>query len=391
MNIPLEAYRLITEFSQEYCFCVILDQQVIQLSQAMINTLGPEYANLHTCSGLQNIVQATQPLIHQSTPQDALIPFQQTFFINSLAFASTGIQRLPTSACIYFVYFTPVLNTMPLPQKHLSHQDRHILQKRLYEISILQALDELRASQFQGLELYFQPRLDSVTHEFHSLELLIRWKNKEFGFIPPMDFIPIAERSGHIHLLGRWILDQVINLQAQLVRQGLFIRTSFNISALQLNQNFVTEIIDKVKASGLEPFLFEVELTETALLEDQKTSRQLIYHLRRAGLKVALDDFGTGYSSILYLTKIKFDYVKLDRSLLVMVDQESSKFSMLKAIVNMIRAVNAKVVVEGIENLDHHHIAKFLEADELQGYHYAKPQPLANLVKFIESQKSLTF
>ncbi|SEI38894.1 EAL domain-containing protein [Allopseudospirillum japonicum] len=146
-----------------------------------------------------------------------------------------------------------------------------------------------------------------------------------------------------------------------------------------------------MKASSLEPFLFEVELTETALLEDQKTSRQLIYTLRRAGLKVALDDFGTGYSSILYLTKIKFDYVKLDRSLLLMVDQESSKFSMLKAIVNMIRAVNDKIVVEGIENLDHHHIAKFLEADELQGYYYAKPQPLENLVKFINCQKVLLF
>ncbi|SEI38889.1 EAL domain-containing protein [Allopseudospirillum japonicum] len=220
MNVPLEAHCLINEFSREYCFCVVLDHQVVQLSQAMINALGPEYANLQTCSGLQNIVQVTRPLLQQARLQDELIPFQHTFFVNSLAFASTGIQRLPTSVCIYFVYFVPVLNSMPLPQKHLNSQDRHILQKRLYEISILQALDELQAAQFQGLELHFQPRLDSVTHEFHSLELLIRWKNKEFGFIPPMDFIPIAERSGHIHLLGRWILDQVINLQTSLVQQG---------------------------------------------------------------------------------------------------------------------------------------------------------------------------
>jgi EAL domain-containing protein (putative c-di-GMP-specific phosphodiesterase class I) len=228
-------------------------------------------------------------------------------------------------------------------------------------------------------ELHYQPRYDLADMAPIGMEALIRWNHPERGRVPPQQFIGIAEETGLIAAIGHWVLLEACAQTRRMIDDyGRPIRVSVNVSARQLAQpGFGAEVRDVLARTGLAPSCLELELTESALIEDIDHTASMLRELKKLGLVLAVDDFGTGYSSLAYLRRFPIDVLKLDRSFVMQQDDTITAFSFVKAFVDMAHALNMAVVAEGVETSE---VLDFLCAaacDEAQGYYLARPAPLA--------------
>ncbi|MBQ5964738.1 EAL domain-containing protein [Massilia sp. ZL223] len=227
-------------------------------------------------------------------------------------------------------------------------------------------------------ELHYQPRIDLRSMEPVGMEALIRWNHPERGRVPPQQFIAIAEETGLIAAIGHWVLLEACAQTRRLIDEyGRPIRVSVNVSARQLAQpGFGAEVRDVLARTGLPRSCLELELTESALIEDIEHTASMLRELKKLGLVLAVDDFGTGYSSLAYLRRFPIDVLKLDRSFVLQQDDTITAFEFVKAFVGMAHALNMAVVAEGVETAE---VLDFLcaaECDEAQGYYLARPAPL---------------
>jgi diguanylate cyclase (GGDEF)-like protein/PAS domain S-box-containing protein len=230
-------------------------------------------------------------------------------------------------------------------------------------------------------ELHYQPRIDLRTMQLVGVEALIRWNHPEQGRVPPQQFIGIAEETGLIVPIGRWVLREACRQTRALIDEfGSPIRVSVNVSARQLaHPGFVEEVRAALDFAGLHPSSLELELTESALIEDLERTAAMLRELQALGVKLAVDDFGTGYSGLAYLRRLPIDVLKLDRSFVLGDDGRISAFEFVKAFVDMAHALQMSVVAEGVETAE---VLEFLRAascDEAQGYLLGRPLPLAEL------------
>ncbi|WP_079204409.1 bifunctional diguanylate cyclase/phosphodiesterase [Pseudomonas sp. CC6-YY-74] len=231
-----------------------------------------------------------------------------------------------------------------------------------------------------NFQLYYQPIIDSRTMRVVSVEALIRWNDPELGQVPPDQFIPLAEENGLILPIGAWVIEEAARQLAAWKKAGLApLRVAINVSSLQLGQpgfaQQITRVLNKHQLCADDLY---VELTETAVLQGREQVLENLYALRALGIQIALDDFGTGYSSLSYLQTLPIDILKIDRSFILDL-QENSNGVILSAIITMAHSLGMKVVAEGVE--DHDHLA-FLIAkgcDLLQGYLFSTPRPRARL------------
>ncbi len=240
-------------------------------------------------------------------------------------------------------------------------------------------------------ELHYQPRVDLRSMAVVGLEALVRWNHPELGRIGPGEFIGIAEETGLIVGIGRWVLGEACRQTQRLVeRHGRPMRVSVNVSARQLAlPGFVGDVRDQLAASGLAPHCLELELTESALIEDMDRTAAMLAELQGLGVKLAVDDFGTGYSSLAYLRRFPIDVLKLDRSFVLQDDGRISAFDFVKAFVDMAHALRMSVVAEGVETVE---VLDFLRAaacDEAQGYLLARPMPLAQLEALLQQDATV--
>jgi EAL domain-containing protein (putative c-di-GMP-specific phosphodiesterase class I) len=229
--------------------------------------------------------------------------------------------------------------------------------------------------------LHYQPRVDVKRMAVTGFEALLRWQHPELGRVAPGDFIGIAEETGLIVPIGRWVLEEACRQTRRLIDEfGRPVRVSVNVSARQLAQpGFVMDVRDALDASGLAPHCLELELTESALIENVGRAATMLDELKALGIKLALDDFGTGYSGLAYLRRLPIDVLKLDRSFVMGDDGHISAFDFIKAFVDMAHALRMAVVAEGVETWE---VLDFLHAancDEVQGYLLARPVPLDDL------------
>jgi diguanylate cyclase (GGDEF)-like protein len=237
---------------------------------------------------------------------------------------------------------------------------------------------ELRRALDRGeLEVYYQPVIDLTTGRPVSTEALVRWPHPERGLLAPLEFIPIAEETGLIALLGLQVLEHACRQTAAWQRDiDPLLGVSVNVSGRQaLNPLLPAQVAAIAEHSGLAPGTLALEITETVLMEEADSPATVLDSLQEHGLSLVLDDFGTGYSSLSRLKRFPLDVLKIDRSFVSGVDCNADDRAIVKATIDMAHAVGLTVVAEGVETREQEDCLRAFGCDRAQGYLYARPQP----------------
>lgn len=235
------------------------------------------------------------------------------------------------------------------------------------------------------LLLYYQPQLDLKNERIMAMEALIRWYHPDLGLISPGDFIPLAEETGLILSIGEWVIRTACEQNKEWQRRGYpAIRVAVNLSANHLLQkNLPDKVASILKETELDPKWLELEITESAIMQDRKTAVQIMSRLKDMGIHLSVDDFGTGYSSLTYLTELPIDTLKIDRSFIRDIAENQSNRAVTHAIISLAHNLNLKVVAEGVETDEQLDRMKERECDAIQGYLFSRPFPPDKLSDFI--------
>jgi diguanylate cyclase (GGDEF)-like protein/PAS domain S-box-containing protein len=228
-------------------------------------------------------------------------------------------------------------------------------------------------------ELYLQPQVDLATQRIIGAEALLRWHHPELGMVAPDRFIPIAEESGLILPLGEWVLHNATAMLAAWRGGDLaHLRLAVNLSARQCHGPGLLPLLDGLLDSqGIDPALLELEITESAAMQDPESSRALLEQLRSRGIKVAIDDFGTGYSSLSYLKLFEIDRIKIDRGFVKDIETDPDDAVIVAATIALAHSLGLAVVAEGVETEAQRDFLRSKNCEEAQGYLFARPMPLA--------------
>ncbi|MBE9539963.1 MAG: EAL domain-containing protein [Proteobacteria bacterium] len=235
--------------------------------------------------------------------------------------------------------------------------------------------EELRhAMRNDELELRYQPQVDITNGKVVSMEALVRWKHPERGMVSPLEFIPIAESTGQIVELGEWVLSEVARHCSYWDTLPIDkFRICVNISPMQFNQTDLPSYISKfLEQSGLPPNRLELEFTESAIMTDAETNIAKLAELKAIGIDLAVDDFGTGYSSLSYLKRFPIDTLKIDQSFVADLDTADGA-AIIDAILALAKALNLRVIAEGIETQDQLRYLVKKRCRLLQGYYFSRP------------------
>ncbi|HEY5673833.1 MAG TPA: EAL domain-containing protein [Malonomonas sp.] len=227
----------------------------------------------------------------------------------------------------------------------------------------------------RGFRLVYQPKVDMQTGQVCGMEALVRWEQDELGTISPVRFIPIAEETGLIVPLGRWILHtSCAQLKSWQDSGAPPMKIAVNLSGRQLQQpDLLPMIAEVLHETGLEPECLELELTESMLMETVENTIQLLQQLKDLGVTLAIDDFGTGYSSLSYLTRFPIDTLKIDRSFVRDLEADRNDATIVEAIVAMAHSLGLQVVAEGVESEFQQQFLKYRGCDQYQGFLFSKP------------------
>jgi EAL domain-containing protein (putative c-di-GMP-specific phosphodiesterase class I) len=229
------------------------------------------------------------------------------------------------------------------------------------------------------LRVHYQPIVSASSGKTLGFEALVRWQHPERGMVSPAEFIPVVEESGLIGSVGRWVLqDACREAQAWRTRfpqqDDLFV--SVNLSAKQFLQPHLSEdILQTLKESGLAPHCLHLEITESALLDNPETSKQILAELRSHDIHLYIDDFGTGYSALSYLHNFPFNALKIDRSFVSKLGEGSEHVGMVSAIIAIARSFDMDVIAEGVETSAQLEVLQQLGCHNIQGYHFSRPLP----------------
>ncbi|OYW90333.1 MAG: diguanylate cyclase, partial [Alishewanella sp. 32-51-5] len=237
----------------------------------------------------------------------------------------------------------------------------------------------------QEFVLYYQPQVEAGSGRLIGLEALLRWPHPEHGMIGPDEFIPVAEETGLIVEIGQWVIEQAAAFNASLQQRGIaHLVMAVNLSSLQFQRpGFVEQLQQTLQQQQLAPRWFELELTESLLLQNIEQVVTKLQQLKKLAVSIAIDDFGTGYSSLSYLKRLPINKLKIDRSFIreLVTDQRDAAIS--RAIIAMAHQLGVRVVAEGVETeAQASFLAKSL-CDELQGYYFARPMPGPQLEQFL--------
>ncbi|MDE7360882.1 MAG: GGDEF domain-containing phosphodiesterase [Oscillospiraceae bacterium] len=254
------------------------------------------------------------------------------------------------------------------------------MESRMVENELLRSemLDALRLGQF---ELYYQPKVSFKTGDILGVEALIRWHHPVKGFIPPCDFIPLAEQFGIITQIDEWGLITACLQCKQWQVQGLPpVKVSVNMSQAQFARTDVyASVVKALEMTGLEPKYLEIEVTETMAMTDVDRTVEVLGKIHSLGVSISMDDFGTGYSSLASLKTIPFDVLKIDRSLVCDLSENDTSRRITGAIVAMGKALRMDVLAEGVETREQSRLLGEIGCDLAQGYLFSKPMPASEI------------
>jgi len=243
-----------------------------------------------------------------------------------------------------------------------------------------------RALERQEFSLHYQPKVDLRTGSIVGAEALLRWTHPTRGQISPVDFIPVAEDSGLIVPIGRWVLREACRQAKAWVDAGLPRATiAVNVSALEFqNHGFLKGVFAVLADTGLDPRLLEIELTESVLMKHVDPTAAILQSLRERGVQVAIDDFGTGYSSLSYLRKFPVDSLKIDQSFIRQIGTDGDEATLVTAVINMARSLKLRVIAEGVESSEELAFLQAHDCHEAQGYLFSRPVPALDFALILE-------
>ncbi|MFT7289343.1 MAG: diguanylate cyclase (GGDEF)-like protein [Halieaceae bacterium] len=258
----------------------------------------------------------------------------------------------------------------------------------LYDDSMIEASrdrlqlenDLHKALKDNQLLLHFQPQVNANTGAVTGVESLVRWNHPERGLISPGLWVPLAEELGLIEDVGTWVLREACGEMVKLRRDGLHLpKIAVNVSALQLNPEFVHTVASALKESGLAAGSLELELTEGIMINDEDATVELVSKLKGLGVRLSIDDFGTGYSSLSYLSRFPLNELKIDRSFVLGLSKSERNVELVKAIIAMAKSLGLEIVVEGVEQLKELQFFRDQNVEIIQGYLFSPPIPIERL------------
>ena len=331
------------------------DEFAIILADISADTLNSRIEHITRVLSMPVLVESTEVRITASIgvavyPEDA---DSVEGLIRSAEAALHQSKELGRNSCSYFS-----------PELHQKRQSRYQIAARLH--------GALEKNEFS---LVYQPKIDLRSGAPVGVEALLRWHNAELGTVSPDQFIPLAEDSGTINQIGRWVIEQAAAQARRWQLQGRPLQVAVNLSARQFRQGDVVQIIEAALAqSQLDPHWLSVELTESSFLDNAEQTAETLLALRRRGIQISIDDFGTGYSSLSYIRTMSLDQLKIDRSFVSNITEAERDRQLVSAIITMSQALGLSVIAEGVETREQLEILAELGCDQVQGYLICRPQ-----------------
>jgi len=247
---------------------------------------------------------------------------------------------------------------------------------------------DLRGAVTRGeLRTEYQPIVETDTGRIAGVEALLRWAHPTRGLVSPAELIPIAEQSGLITEIGRWVLEQTCRDRHrwQLNRQPDDLAISVNVSAHQLmSPDYTATVATVLSDTNTDPERVILEVTESVFAQDGEHALRVLHELKHLGVRLALDDFGTGYCSLAYLKRFPIDIVKIDQSFVADMKHDRTSRAIVFAVIELAHTLDMTVVAEGVETAEQHRNLAALGCDSCQGYYFARPQPAGNIDTLIE-------
>jgi EAL domain-containing protein (putative c-di-GMP-specific phosphodiesterase class I) len=241
------------------------------------------------------------------------------------------------------------------------------------------------AAERRELRLVYQPIVGTVHGQLASVEALLRWEHPARGLVAPNIIIPLAEQSGLIVEIGRWVLEQAWSDSQRWQRLHADLSVSVNVSAFQLMAPGFADTVETVfNRTSTDPSRLTLEVTESVFVRDGDRALFVLNDLKDIGVKLALDDFGTGYSSLGYLMKFPVDVIKVDRSFVSALERDPASHTIVAAFIQLAHDLGMTVVSEGVETAQQHHELTRLGCDFCQGFYFAQPMPAYSLDTLIQ-------
>jgi len=252
------------------------------------------------------------------------------------------------------------------------------------ELALRGALD---GNQF---ELHYQPKLDLNTGRVSGVEALLRWRRPGFGLVYPAEFVPVMEDTGMVVRVGAWIIDEACRQIAAWNTQGVRdVRVAVNVSSRQFVEGDLEgDIRNALERHRVDPGLLELELTESALMSNAERTIQVLQSLKALGIRIAIDDFGTGYSSLAYLKRFPIDKLKIDIAFVRDITTNPDDAAIALAIISMAHSLHMQVIAEGVESRAQMALLRRHRCDEIQGFHFSRALPAADLGKLVLDNRS---
>ena len=236
------------------------------------------------------------------------------------------------------------------------------------------------------LELYYQPVYDRARRKIVSVEALLRWHDPTRGMVPPSEFIELAEETGMIVPIGEWVIRDACRQLREFEAQGIgSLRVAVNISAVQLQQRDLFEVIRTALSDyGVAPALFQLEITESAAMQNFEQTTRLLRELRDIGVRAAIDDFGTGQSSLTYLKHFPVDTLKIDQQFVRDVTTDETAAAIVSHVISLAHTLRLSVVGEGVETEEQYAFLRHYACDQMQGYLFSRPMPAREVLPFLQ-------
>ena len=342
-------------------------------------------------------------LFPNTNAQDALQIAQKLLEVTAKPFLHEG-EELHTSLSIGITIYPENGDTLEKLAKNADiamykakedGRDRfHFYTQTMHETSLrhLQISNDMHnAIENHELEVYYQPQVDAKTQKLVGAEALIRWKHPELGFIPPDEFIPIAEENALIIPIGEWVLKEATKQTKKWIDEGYTpILVAVNISALQFrNANIIPTVENILHEVGLDFKYLELELTERMAMINPNYVIETMNKFHKKGIRMSIDDFGTGYSSLSYLKKFKIYKLKIDQSFVRDISIDADDKAIVNSIISMAKGLGLTTIAEGVETKEQLNYLREQGCDEIQGYYYSKPLPAKEFEEFRENLNKL--